>query len=106
MLRAGAAALAASGVLVLVGPAVAKRPPVLRVLNSGWFQVSARGTYSMHWAANADGSCPIGGSQFLHAQSSESLRFQTRRSVRTFVAETLIPGIGKGPRIPTLVLAR
>jgi hypothetical protein len=106
MKRCGAAALAAVGVLALAGAAAGTRPPILRVINGGWFQVSVRGTYSMHWSANAEGMCGLSGTQFVRAQSSETVIYRTRRTVRAFVLETLIPGIGRGPRITTLVLAR
>jgi hypothetical protein len=106
------ATIVAAAFVVAVLPAISaeaagkQRPPLLSVLQGGWFNVTVRGSYNMHWSANVHDNC--GGDpmqpEFLDAQASEMLTFAAKRPARAFLFETMVPGIRSGPPIPTLVL--
>jgi hypothetical protein len=110
MLRAtiAAAALVLVSVLAITASAAGKPPALMRVLKGGWFQVSVRGEYTMHWSVNLHDNCFGDPAQpeFLDGQASERMTFASRRPARAFLFETFVPGIRHGSPIPTLVLSR
>jgi hypothetical protein len=103
-----AAALVLVSVLAITASAAGKPRPLLRVLKGGWFQVSVRGEYTMHWSVNLHDNCFGDPAQpeFLDAQASEQMTFASRRPVRAFLFETMEPGVRGGPPIPKLLLRR
>ena len=96
------------GLLAVTASAAGKTPPVLRVIEGGWFQVSVRGEYTMHWSVNLHDNCFGDPAQpeFLDGQASEQMTFASRRPLRAFLFETLVPGVRGRPPFPDLVLAR